>query len=52
MRKDEEGFRKAVNDALQQMERSGEAQKIFDKWLGTGSSFKMHREFKIAPIPE
>jgi polar amino acid transport system substrate-binding protein len=51
MRNDEEGFRKAVNDALQQMERSGEAQKIFDKWLGAGSPFKMHREFKIAPIP-
>jgi polar amino acid transport system substrate-binding protein len=50
-RKDEDNFGKAVNAALQEMERSGDAQKIFDKWLGTGSAFKMGREFKIAPIP-
>ena len=52
IRKDEEGFKKAVNDALDAMERSGEAQRIFDKWLGSGSTFKMKRDFKIAPIPE
>ena len=52
LRKDEDAFKKAVNDALDGMERSGEAQKIFDKWLGSGSSFKMPRDFKIAPIPE
>jgi polar amino acid transport system substrate-binding protein len=52
VRKEEEGFRKAVNDALQTMERSGEAQRIFDKWLGSESTFKMTREFKIHPIPQ
>lgn len=51
-RKEEANFGKAVNDALQQMETTGEAQKIFDKWLGSGSAFKMRREFKLAPIPE
>jgi polar amino acid transport system substrate-binding protein len=32
------------------MEKSGEAQKIFDKWLGTGTKFNLHRTFKIEPI--
>ncbi|MEO8302764.1 MAG: transporter substrate-binding domain-containing protein [Betaproteobacteria bacterium] len=51
MRSDEGGFKRAVNGVLQDMERSGEAQKIFDKWLGGATIFKMRREFKIAPIP-
>jgi polar amino acid transport system substrate-binding protein len=52
VRRDEDNFLKTVNGALEAMERSGDAQKIFDKWLGSGSAFKMRREFKVAPIPQ
>ena len=41
----------AVDAALDDMEKSGQSQQIFDKWLGSNSSFKMKREFKIQPIP-
>ncbi|GAB3625955.1 ABC transporter glutamine-binding protein GlnH [Pandoraea terrae] len=50
VRKDQPAFQKAVNAALQAMEKSGEAKQIFDKWLGQGSIFKMNREFTIQPI--
>lgn len=51
LRKGEPAMTKAVNDALLAMEKDGSAQKIFDKWLGKGTEFKMERSFKIAPIP-
>lgn len=51
LRKGEPAMTKAVNDALMSMEKDGSAQKIFDKWLGKSTEFKMERSFKIAPIP-
>lgn len=51
LRKGEPAMTKAVNDALMAMEKDGSAQKIFDKWLGKTTEFKMERSFKIAPIP-
>jgi polar amino acid transport system substrate-binding protein len=50
MRKDEPAFQAAVNNALQSMEKSGEARQIFDRWLGQTTIFKMNREFTIQPI--
>lgn len=50
VRKGEASMLAAVNDALQKMEASGEAQQIFDKWLGADTTYKMTRSFKIAPI--
>jgi polar amino acid transport system substrate-binding protein len=50
MRKEETAFIKQVNGTLEAMEKSGEAQQIFNKWLGTGTSYKMQRGFKIEPI--
>ena len=41
---------KSVNDALQAMEASGEAQEIFDKWVGAKSTYETKRSFKIEPI--
>lgn len=52
VRKTEPGMLKAVNDALYAMETSGEAQQIFDKWLGSGSAYKLQRNFKTQPIKE
>jgi polar amino acid transport system substrate-binding protein len=40
----------AVNTALASMEISGEAQSIFDKWLGKDSEYHMQRTFKVEPI--
>lgn len=50
MRKGEDALVKHVNGVLQSMEKSGEASKIFDKWLGTGTTYNLRREFKIEPI--
>ncbi|AGW90172.1 ABC transporter substrate-binding protein [Cupriavidus sp. DF5525] len=50
MRKSEPGLIKHVNAVLQAMEKSGEAQQIFDKWLGSQTIYKMKRSFKIEPI--
>ena len=50
VRKDEQGFREAVNGALAGMERSGDAQRLFERWFGDGTLYKMKREFTIAPI--
>ncbi|MDT4823193.1 L-cystine-binding protein FliY [compost metagenome] len=50
VRKGETAMLAAVNDSLQKMEASGEAQQIFDKWLGANTIYKMSRTFQIAPI--
>jgi polar amino acid transport system substrate-binding protein len=50
VKKGETGLLKAVNEALQAMETSGEAQQIFDKWLGAKTMYDMKRSFKIEPI--
>jgi len=40
-------FRKFVNDTLLEMEKNGEAKKIFEKWFGPGSDQPMSRDFTI-----
>lgn len=50
MRKGEAALINHVNNTLQAMEKSGEATKIFDKWLGAGTPYNMKRGFKIEPI--
>lgn len=50
MRKEETSLINHVNKTLQQMETNGEAAKIFDKWMGAGTDFKMKRGFAIKPI--
>ena len=50
MRKGETALIKHVNGVLESMEKSGEAGKIFDKWLGTGTTYNLRRGFKIEPI--
>ncbi|MFL9926873.1 ABC transporter substrate-binding protein [Herbaspirillum lusitanum] len=50
IRKEETGMIKYVNGVLEGMEKSGEAKQIFDKWLGTGTQYKLQRGFKIEPI--
>ncbi|MBI5816187.1 MAG: ABC transporter substrate-binding protein [Nitrospinae bacterium] len=49
MRKGEEDLVKLVNTTLLEMEKSGEAAKIFGKWFGPKSKAPLKRNFKIAP---
>ncbi|VTU30160.1 ABC transporter substrate-binding protein [Variovorax sp. PBL-E5] len=50
VKKGEPALLKQVDDTLDGMERSGEAAKIYDKWLGPNTPYKTNREFKTGPI--
>ncbi|SOE93018.1 amino acid ABC transporter substrate-binding protein, PAAT family [Burkholderia sp. D7] len=50
IKKGEPALLDAVNNALDGMEKSGEAQQIFDTWLGPKTIYQMHRDFKIGSI--
>ncbi|MDP1680536.1 MAG: ABC transporter substrate-binding protein [Burkholderiales bacterium] len=50
LRKGEPALEAAVNEALDAMEKSGEAQQIFDKWMGPSTQYQMRRDFKVEPI--
>ncbi len=47
IRKGHESFLRFVNQTLLDMEESGEAKRIYDKWFGPESSIPMKRTFKI-----
>ncbi|WP_430253510.1 ABC transporter substrate-binding protein [Neorhizobium sp. DAR64872/K0K18] len=50
IKKGELGLLKAVNSALDEAESSGEGQKIYDKWFGDATDYKLKRSFTIGPI--
>ncbi|SOE52633.1 probable solute-binding protein [plant metagenome] len=50
VRKSEPTFLNAVNKILEDAEQSGEATKLFDKWFGPESPYKLERSFKFGPI--
>jgi polar amino acid transport system substrate-binding protein len=50
MRKGETALIAHVNALLQSMEKSGEAARLFDKWMGAQTPYKMKRGFTVAPI--
>jgi len=47
MRKDDKHFVDFVNKTILEMEKSGEAAKIFNKWFGPNTQFHLQRTFKI-----
>lgn len=47
MRKDDKNFVAFVNKTILDMEKSGEAKKIFEKWFGKKTPFALDRTFKI-----
>lgn len=47
MRKGDRNFVAFVNKAIIEMEKSGEARKIFDKWFGPGTDYHLQRTFTI-----
>lgn len=48
LRKNETAFRAVVNDTLRELERSGEAERLFMKWYGPDTKLKFpKRNFRI-----
>ncbi|GFO53533.1 amino acid ABC transporter substrate-binding protein [Geomonas sp. Red276] len=47
MRKDDVKFIAFVNKTLLEMEKSGEAKRIFEKWFGPSTAFHLKRNFKF-----
>jgi polar amino acid transport system substrate-binding protein len=47
IRKNEPALLEQVNATLRRLEESGEGQKIFDKWLGETTAYKMKKPFKF-----
>ncbi|HEX7891763.1 MAG TPA: ABC transporter substrate-binding protein [Ramlibacter sp.] len=50
MRKEEAALIKHVNGTLEAMEKGGEAAKLFDKWMGPATQYKMRRGFHVEAI--
>lgn len=47
IRKNEPAFLAYLDGFLDRLEASGEAQKLWDKWLGKDSVYKLERKFKV-----
>jgi polar amino acid transport system substrate-binding protein len=47
MRKGDKNFVDFVNKTILEMEKNGEARKIFEKWFGPKTDFHLQRNFKI-----
>lgn len=52
MKKDEPALLKKVNETLVAMDKDGEINKLWDKWLGPNTEFKMTRTDKVVPLTE
>lgn len=50
IKKSETRFLEAVNQILDEAETSGDATKLFEKWFGADTPYKLKRDFKIGPI--
>lgn len=52
MKKDEPALLAKVNESLAALDKSGEINQIWEKWLGAGTEYKMVRTDKVAPLGE
>jgi polar amino acid transport system substrate-binding protein len=52
MKKDEPALLAKVNATLLEMDKAGEINQIWAKWLGPNTEFKMVREDKVVPLSE
>ncbi len=52
IRKNQPAFLAAVNNALANMEKNGQLEAIWNKWLGDKTVYKMKRVYKLEPISE
>lgn len=52
MQKDQPALTAKINEVLRKLDESGEINKIWDKWLGPNTEYKMTRTDKVAPLSE
>jgi polar amino acid transport system substrate-binding protein len=52
MKKDEPALLAKVNDALVAMDKAGEIDQLWARWLGIDTEFKVVREEKVTPLEE
>jgi polar amino acid transport system substrate-binding protein len=52
MKKDEPVLLGKVNAALVALDKSGEIDRIWAKWLGPNTEYKMTRDEKVMPLSE
>jgi len=52
MKKDEPALLAKVNETLLALDKSGEINQIWEKWLGAGTEYKMVRTDKVVPFSE
>lgn len=52
MKKDEPALLAKVNATLAEMDKAGEINQLWDKWLGMNTEFKMTRTDKVVPLSE
>ena len=50
MRRDEPAFLAKVNESLMSMEKAGEIDAIWDRWIGPNTEYKMVREDKVQSL--
>jgi polar amino acid transport system substrate-binding protein len=52
LKKEEPALLGKVNDALLALDKAGEINKLWDKWLGPNTEYKMTRDEKVVPLSE
>ena len=52
MKKEEPALLAKVNDALLALDKAGEINQVWNKWLGPNTEFKMVRDEKVVPLAE
>ena len=52
MKKDEPALLARINETLASLDKAGEINRIWDKWLGPGTEYKMVRTDKVTPLSE
>ena len=52
MKKEEPALLSHVNDALVALDKSGDLNRMWDKWLGPNTEYKMVRDEKVMPLSE
>ena len=52
MKKDEPALLAKVNDALLALDKAGEITRLWNKWLGPDTEYKMTRDEKVVPLSE
>lgn len=52
MQQDQPALTAKINEVLRKLDESGELNKIWDKWLGPDTEYKMTRTDKVVPLSE